>query len=103
MVFFPAYDPELVVTVVVDYPKGSGIGGGSVCGPVFKNIAKACIAYLGIRADRQAISSFILKETSYDQLSSISDYQAFKTSRSLADFILAELTPERWEINASRQ
>lgn len=50
--FMPAYNPELVITIVVDYPKKNGSGGGSVCGPAFKNIAEACTAYLGIRADK---------------------------------------------------
>ena len=51
--FLPASNPELVITVVVDHPKGVRASGGKICGPAFKNIAEACIAYIGIRADKQ--------------------------------------------------
>ena len=71
--FLPAYNPELVITVVVDFPKGGGTGGGSVCGPAFKNIAEACIAYLGIRSDKQDPSSLALKESLYDRSRRISN------------------------------
>ena len=51
--FLPASNPELVITVVVDHPKGVRASGGKICGPAFKNIAEACTAYIGIRADKQ--------------------------------------------------
>ena len=54
--FLPASNPELVITVVVDHPKGVRASGGKICGPAFKNIAEACVAYLGIRADKQSTS-----------------------------------------------
>lgn len=55
--FFPADNPALVITVVVDEPKFNGTGyGGSVSAPAFRNIAEACIAYLGIRSSRQDIA-----------------------------------------------
>ncbi|HAV14671.1 MAG TPA: peptidoglycan glycosyltransferase [Opitutae bacterium] len=55
--FFPADNPALVITVVVDEPKFNGVGyGGSVSAPAFRNIAEACIAYLGIRSSRQDIA-----------------------------------------------
>ncbi len=59
--FLPAKNPQLVITVVVDYPKVSKASGGKICGPAFKNIAQACIAYLGIRPDRQASNPLALK------------------------------------------
>ncbi len=71
--FLPAYNPELVITVVVDYPKGGSTFGGSVCGPAFKNIAEACIAYLGIRSDQQASPSLALKESLYDRFPRVSN------------------------------
>ena len=71
--FLPAYNPELVITVVVDFPKGGGTFGGSVCGPAFKNIAEACIAYLGIRSDKQDPSSLALRNTLYGRSRRISD------------------------------
>jgi cell division protein FtsI/penicillin-binding protein 2 len=55
--FFPADNPALVITVVVDEPKFKGTGyGGSVSAPAFRNIAEACIAYLGIRSSRTDIA-----------------------------------------------
>ena len=54
--FLPASNPELVITVVVDHPKGVRASGGKICGPAFKNIAEACIANIGIRADKQSTS-----------------------------------------------
>ena len=71
--FLPAYNPELVITVVVNYPKGGGTYGGNVCGPAFKNIAEACIAYLGIRSDKQDPSSLALRNSLYDRSRRISD------------------------------
>ena len=59
--FLPAKNPQLVITVVVDHPKVYKASGGKVCGPAFKNIAQACIAYLGIRPDRQASAPLALK------------------------------------------
>lgn len=48
--FFPADRPQLVITVVVDDPQLDGVGyGGVIAAPAFRNIAEACIAYLGIR------------------------------------------------------
>ena len=57
--FFPADSPELVITVIVDEPQLDGTGyGGVVAAPAFKNIAEACIRYLGIRPSTPA-SSFV--------------------------------------------
>jgi len=49
--FFPADNPELCISVVMDDPK-EGYYGGQVCGPVFKEIAERCASYLNIPADR---------------------------------------------------
>ncbi len=48
--FLPAWEPRLVITVVVNEPKmqaGTGYG-GLVAAPAFKTIAEKCIQYLGI-------------------------------------------------------
>src|ERR1019366_3217144 len=39
--FFPADNPELCISVVMDEPK-EGYYGGKVCGPVFREIAERC-------------------------------------------------------------
>lgn len=66
--FFPADRPELVITVVVDEPQLNGVGyGGSVAAPAFRNIAEACIAYLGIRPSRAGNSFLALQPSIYDR------------------------------------
>jgi len=48
--FFPASDPEVVITVVVDHARLPGLASGSrVAAPYFKNIAERLIPHLGIR------------------------------------------------------
>jgi cell division protein FtsI/penicillin-binding protein 2 len=49
--FFPADNPELCISVVMDEPK-EGYYGGQVCGPVFKDIAERCASYLNIPPDK---------------------------------------------------
>lgn len=66
--FFPADEPELVITVVVDEPKLAGVGyGGSVAAPAFRNIAEACIGYLGIRPSRSSDAFLALQPSFYDR------------------------------------
>jgi cell division protein FtsI/penicillin-binding protein 2 len=48
--FFPADNPELCISVVLDEPK-EGYYGGLVAGPVFKQIAERAANYLNIRPD----------------------------------------------------
>jgi len=50
--YFPAEDPKVVITVVVDEPKmkaGLSGYGGVVAAPSFKRVAKGIIAYLGMK------------------------------------------------------
>ena len=49
--FFPADNPELCISVVMDEPK-EGYYGGKVCGPVFREIAERCASYLNIPPDQ---------------------------------------------------
>jgi len=49
--FFPADNPQLCISVVMDEPK-EGYYGGQVCGPVFREIAERCASYLNIRPDK---------------------------------------------------
>ena len=48
--FFPADNPELCISVVLDEPK-EGYYGGAVAGPIFKQIAERAANYLNIRPD----------------------------------------------------
>jgi cell division protein FtsI (penicillin-binding protein 3) len=49
--FAPADDPQLLVAVVVDEPKGDYYG-GTVAAPAFGEIAKFALPYLGIEPDQ---------------------------------------------------
>jgi cell division protein FtsI/penicillin-binding protein 2 len=48
--FFPADDPQLCISIVLDQPR-EGYYGGQVAGPVFKEIAERAANYLNIRPD----------------------------------------------------
>jgi cell division protein FtsI/penicillin-binding protein 2 len=49
--FFPADNPQVCISIVMDDPK-DGYYGGEVCGPVFKEIAERCASYLNIPPDQ---------------------------------------------------
>jgi cell division protein FtsI/penicillin-binding protein 2 len=49
--FFPADDPQLCISIVMDEPK-EGYYGGQVCGPVFRDVAGRCASYLNIQPDQ---------------------------------------------------
>jgi cell division protein FtsI (penicillin-binding protein 3) len=51
--FFPADNPQLCISVVMDDPK-EGYYGGQVCGPIFREIAERCASYLNIPPDENA-------------------------------------------------
>lgn len=50
--YFPAYDPELMILVVIDSPKGGEAWGNTVAGPVFNSIATEAARYLNIKPDK---------------------------------------------------
>jgi cell division protein FtsI/penicillin-binding protein 2 len=49
--FFPADNPELCISVVLDEPKGAYYG-GQTAAPIFKQIAERSANYLNIRPDK---------------------------------------------------
>ena len=49
--FFPADDPELCISVVLDEPRGAFYG-GQTAAPIFRQIAERAASYLNIRPDR---------------------------------------------------
>ncbi|MFL2938737.1 MAG: penicillin-binding transpeptidase domain-containing protein [Opitutales bacterium] len=54
--YFPAENPSIVITVVVDEPKmkkGLLGYGGSVAAPSFKRVGEKIIGYLGIKPKEQ--------------------------------------------------
>jgi cell division protein FtsI/penicillin-binding protein 2 len=51
--FFPADNPQICISIVMDAPKEGGRAfGGALCGPVFKKIADGCASYLNIPPDQ---------------------------------------------------
>jgi cell division protein FtsI/penicillin-binding protein 2 len=51
--FFPADDPQICISIVMDAPKEGGHAfGGALCGPVFKEIAERCASYLNVPPDQ---------------------------------------------------
>ena len=50
--FFPADNPQICISIVMDSPKEGGHAfGGALCGPVFHDIAERCASYLNIPPD----------------------------------------------------
>lgn len=49
--FLPADDPEIVVSIVVDGPKGASYYGGAVAAPAFRQIASKVAQHLGLTPD----------------------------------------------------
>jgi cell division protein FtsI/penicillin-binding protein 2 len=50
--FFPADNPQLCISIVMDAPKeGRHAFGGTLCGPVFSEIGRLCASYLNIPPD----------------------------------------------------
>jgi cell division protein FtsI/penicillin-binding protein 2 len=45
--FFPADDPQFLITVILDDPKGGQFYGGKIAAPVFKRIAEKIIGFSG--------------------------------------------------------
>jgi cell division protein FtsI/penicillin-binding protein 2 len=49
--FFPANNPQVCISIVMDEPK-EGHYGGQVCAPVFREVAERCASYLNIPPDQ---------------------------------------------------
>ena len=55
--YFPAHDPKVVITVVVDEPKMSNglLGyGGVVAAPSFQRVGKGIISYWGLKPESKS-------------------------------------------------
>lgn len=51
--FFPADNPEICISIVMDSAKEGGRAfGGALCGPIFSEIGKRCASYLNIPPDQ---------------------------------------------------
>jgi cell division protein FtsI/penicillin-binding protein 2 len=64
--FLPAALPELAITVVIDEPQSDGPGfGGRYAAPIFRKVADDVARYLGIEADRNALTAINQKGGTY--------------------------------------
>jgi len=59
--FVPARSPKLAILVAIDEPKGEHYG-GSVAGPVFKEIAEKSLSYMGVFGEGPGASKFRVTE-----------------------------------------
>ena len=54
--FAPALDPRIVLVVVINEPRGAGIGGGTVAAPVFAAVAERALRILGVPPARGSVA-----------------------------------------------
>jgi len=54
--FFPADDPEVCISIVLDEPK-NGHFGGEVAAPIFRDVAEAVAAYLHLPPDQSLVKT----------------------------------------------
>lgn len=70
--FMPANDPEIVVYVAVDNPKGVTQYGGTVAAPVAKSIFETAINVLDIAPDKEAMPrEYLWLDTKYVRIPSV--------------------------------
>ncbi len=67
--FFPASNPRVVMTIIIDEPQTTGSAyGGLVAAPSFKRVAEQLIPYLGIRPSDGSENYFALERDIHDHL-----------------------------------
>jgi cell division protein FtsI (penicillin-binding protein 3) len=54
--FFPASNPEVLIMVVVDSPKGGEVWGSTVAGPVFNEVATFVTRHLNLKPDEPGLN-----------------------------------------------
>ncbi len=54
--FFPATDPQILIMVVVDSPKGAEVWGSTVAGPVFNEVATFVTRHLNMKPDAPGLN-----------------------------------------------
>ena len=54
--FFPASDPQVLIMVVVDSPKGAEMWGSTVAGPVFNEVATFVTRHLSMKPDAPGLN-----------------------------------------------
>jgi cell division protein FtsI/penicillin-binding protein 2 len=72
--FFPANDPELCISIIMDEAKRDGYYGGLTAAPLFKQVAEKAANYLNIRPDLKSFES-----TAKETLNAEADRRPLKT------------------------
>jgi cell division protein FtsI (penicillin-binding protein 3) len=64
--FFPADNPQVCISIVMDSPKEGGRAfGGALCGPVFHQVAARCASYLNIPPDGNLQQPLVAADSSH--------------------------------------
>ena len=69
--FTPVSNPEVVVYVAIDYPKGIVQYGGTVAAPVAKNVLNDCINILNIKKDNVKEKNYNWNEEKYENVPNV--------------------------------
>lgn len=83
----PANDPEIVVYVAINNPKGVTQYGGTVSAPIARNVLNAAIEILGIEPDTEGMSKeYRWYENSYVKLPNVVGMNKEDATKVLSDF-----------------
>ncbi len=87
MGFMPADDPEIIVYVAINYPKGVTQYGGTVSAPIAKNVLNAAIEIFGFEPDTEGMAKeYLWYEDSYIQLPDVRGMSKTDALKILKDF-----------------
>lgn len=85
--FMPADDPEIVVYVAINNPKGVTQYGGTVSAPVAKNVLTSAIEILNIKPDTEGMAKeYRWYEDSYIKLPDVRGMKTDDATKALKDF-----------------
>ena len=85
--FLPADNPQIVIYVAIDNPKGISAYGGTVSAPIFKNIAEDAIVALDIKKPSAGIEKeYRYFDTKYYTVPNVIDYDVVEARKILDKF-----------------
>ena len=85
--FLPADNPQIVIYVAIDNPKGISAYGGTVSAPIFKNIAEDAIVALDIKKPSAGIEKeYRYFDTKYYTVPNVIDYDVVEARKILNKF-----------------
>jgi stage V sporulation protein D (sporulation-specific penicillin-binding protein) len=88
----PVNDPQVVCLIIMDYPKGADLTGGSSCGPIFKAVMKDILSYLQVptQVEPQRVTAPSLEEITLQDYTHLSVAEA--ENRAAAQGLTATIT-----------